>query len=101
MVLEHAVLDVVTGREADFEEAFAAAKTIIAASPGFRSLQLMQCIEERNRYLLLVEWETLEDHTHGFRRSAAYQQWRELLHHFYEPFPVVEHYTALRWSREG
>jgi len=95
MVLEHAVLDVLPGQEGAFEEAFAEAKVIIAASPGFRSLRLLRCLEGPNRYLFLVEWETLEDHTEGFRGSAAYQQWRGLLHHFYDPFPVVEHYELM------
>lgn len=95
MVLEHAVLDVVPEQEDAFEEAFAQAKAVIAASPGFRSLRLLRCIEAPDRYLFLVEWETLEDHTEGFRGSAAYEQWRKLLHHFYDPFPVVEHYEVL------
>jgi heme-degrading monooxygenase HmoA len=63
--------------------------------PGFRSLALDRCIEQPKRYLLLVEWERLEDHTEGFRGSPQYGTWKELLHHFYEPFPVVEHYEAV------
>ncbi len=92
MVLEHALLPVVPGREADFEAAFAEARAIIAAGPGFRRLSLSRCLERPNTYLLLVEWERLEDHTEGFRGSAAYQRWRELLHGFYDPFPRVEHF---------
>jgi heme-degrading monooxygenase HmoA len=57
-------------------------------------MEVRRCIETRNRYLLLVAWEKLEDHTVGFRQSARYQEWRALLHHFYEPFPIVEHYEA-------
>ena len=92
MILEHAVLDVAGGREPEFEAAFAEAKSIISSMKGFVSLRLERCIESPSRYLLLVEWETLEDHTEGFRGSAEYQQWRALLHHFYDPFPTVEHY---------
>lgn len=95
MILEHALLDVVPGRASDFEEAFAVASGIISTMPGFRSLRLERCIETTNRFLLLVEWETLEDHTQGFRGSAEYQQWRALLHHFYDPFPTVEHYALV------
>lgn len=95
MVLEHAVLDVSVGREGEFEDAFAMAKGLIAASPGFVSLRLSRCLEIPNRYLLLVEWDTLEDHLEGFRRSAAYAEWRELLHHFYDPAPVVEHFDVV------
>lgn len=94
MVLEHAVLDVIPGQEVDFEEAFSEAKTIISKSPGFRALRLSRCVEQPSRYLLLVEWETLEDHTVGFRTSAAYEDWRSRLHHFYDPLPAVEHYES-------
>ena len=92
MILEVAVLDVVAGREDDYEAAFALAKPIIAGMQGFVSLRLQRCLETPNRYLLLVEWESLEDHTVGFRGSEEYQRWRELLHGFYDPFPTVEHY---------
>jgi len=95
MILEHALLDVVPGQESAFDDAFAQAKTIIASMPGFRSLRLSRCIEEQSRYLLLVEWDRLEDHTEGFRGSTEYEQWRALLHHFYEPFPTVAHYESV------
>ena len=62
---------------------------------GFRSLRLERSIESPSRYLLLVEWERLEDHTEGFRGSEEYQRWRTLLHHVYDPFPTVEHYEAV------
>ena len=95
MVLEHAVLQVSSGREGEFEQAVSEASSIIAAARGFRSLRLERCVEDRSRYLLLVEWDRLDDHTVGFRGSADYQRWRELLHHFYDPFPTVEHYEAV------
>lgn len=95
MILEHACLDVTTGEEQRFEEAFEAAKGMISSMPGFMSLRLDRCIENRSRYLLLVEWDRLEDHTEGFRGSSQYQEWRRLLHHFYDPFPTVEHYERL------
>lgn len=71
------------------------AKQIIAASPGFVSLRVERCVERPSNFLLLVEWETLEAHTEGFRGSAAYEDWRALLHHFYDPFPVVEHFEVV------
>lgn len=95
MILEHALLPVVPGREAEFEEAFGRAKAIISAMPGFGGLTLSRCLERPETYLLLVHWERLEDHTEGFRGSADYQDWRALLHHFYDPFPVVEHYETV------
>jgi heme-degrading monooxygenase HmoA len=92
MILESALLDVKPGEEAAFEAALKAARPLIAATPGFRSIAVRRCLETPNRYLLLVEWEKLEDHTVGFRRSARYEKWRALLHHFYDPFPRVEHF---------
>ncbi len=95
MILEHAVLPVKEGQERQFESAFAQAKAIIAQMPGFRRLTLSRCVERPAAYLLLVEWDRLEDHTEGFRKSAGYQEWRRLLHHFYDPFPDVEHYEPV------
>jgi heme-degrading monooxygenase HmoA len=95
MILEQAHLDVIPTQESAFEAAFAEAKLVISAMPGFRSLRLSRCVERSNRYLLLVEWRRLEDHTEGFRRSPEYESWRALLHHFYDPFPVVEHYEDI------
>ena len=95
MILEHALLPVKPGREEDFVVAFDEAKSIIAAMPGFLSLSLSRCQERPSAFLLLVGWETLEDHTVGFRGSSEYQQWRALLHDFYEPFPVVEHFDQV------
>lgn len=95
MILEHALLSVRPGEAADFESAFAEASAIIAGMPGFLGLTLSRCLERPNTYLLLVEWDRLEDHTEGFRGSPQYQQWRRLLHSFYEPFPVVEHFERV------
>ena len=95
MILEVAILDIIPGREKDYEDAFANASSIIASMPGYRSHTLKKCIEKQNRYLLLVEWDTLADHTEGFRQSDEYQTWKALLHPFYDPFPVVEHYENL------
>ena len=95
VITEQAVLDVQPGRGAEFEVAFATARSIISASPGFTSLQLLRCIETPRRYLLLVAWETLEDHTERFRKSPGYEEWKRLLHHFYDPFPTVEHYSLV------
>jgi heme-degrading monooxygenase HmoA len=91
MILEVAILNVKTGQGAAFEEA----QTIIAAMPGYLSHQLQRCLEFPNRYILLVNWNKLEDHTVGFRQSAEYQEWKLRLHHFYDPFPFVEHYECV------
>ena len=95
MIFEVANLEVIPGQEAQFETAFSEAKKIIASVEGYISHELQRCIEQRHRYVLLVRWQELEDHTIGFRQSLAYQEWRELLHHFYDPFPTVLHYEAV------
>ena len=95
MVLEVAILDVIPGQSREFETAFTQAQAIISSMPGYVSHQLQKCIEKPGRYILLVNWKTLEDHTKGFRGSAQYQEWRRLLHHFYDPFPEVEHYEMV------
>jgi heme-degrading monooxygenase HmoA len=94
MILEVAILDVVPGRSAEFEAAFAQAQPLIAASPGYRRHQLRRCVEARDRYLLLVWWQDLASHTKGFRGGPAYPRWNALLHPFH-PFPTVEHYAPL------
>ncbi|MCP4140978.1 MAG: antibiotic biosynthesis monooxygenase [Chloroflexi bacterium] len=95
MILEVAILDVKPGLEKEFEEAFGKAQKIISSMKGYVSHQLQNCLEKENRYILLVNWETLEDHTEGFRNSDEYQEWKKLLHHFYDPFPTVEHYESV------
>ena len=95
MILEHALLPVKAGQEAAFEAAFAKARPIIASMPGLISLSIHKGIESPSTYLLLVGWESVEHHEVGFRQSPEYQQWRALLHRFYEPFPVVEHFSQL------
>jgi heme-degrading monooxygenase HmoA len=95
MILEHAILPVKPGCGEEFERAFGTAKTIIASMPGFVDLTLSRCLERPDTYLLLVRWDRLEDHTVGFRDSPEYDEWRRLLHEFYDPFPVVEHYELV------
>ena len=95
MVLEIAQLQVKPGETAGFEAAFSEAAHIISAMNGYLGHELQRCMENDHHYMLLVRWQTLEDHTAGFRQSAQYQVWRKLLHHFYDPFPTVLHYTVV------
>ena len=95
MILEVAILNIRPGLNEAFQTAFTQATPLIAAMPGYLSHELQQCLEIENRYLLLVRWQTLTDHTIGFRESPQYQTWKELLHHFYDPFPTVEHYKRI------
>ena len=95
MILEVATLDIKPNQEDKFEDAFSKAQFIISSMSGYLSHQLQKCVENPSRYILLVNWETIEDHNIGFRESAEYQEWRALLHHFYDPFSTVEHYTPV------
>ena len=95
MILEVAILDVKPGQELAFERDFAIASKLICAADGFISHQLQRCIEKKGRYILMVQWVSLEAHTTGFRGSPRYLEWKKLLHHYYDPFPTVEHYTRL------
>ena len=89
------MLHVKPGLESDFEAAFKKASKIISSMDGYLSHELHRCIEVQDKYLLLVRWESLESHTVVFRSSAEYQEWKKLLHHFYEPFPTVEHFEEI------
>ena len=95
VILEVAILDLKPGMADEFEAAFKVASKINAAVPGYISHELQHCLENCDRYILLVHWQKLEDHTIGFRQSPEYQEWRSLLHHFYDPFPTVEHYQMV------
>ena len=95
MTLEVAILDVKPSVEEEFERVFFEAQKIISSMNGYISHQLQRCHEKENRYILLVNWVSLEDHTEGFRKSEEYEKWKGLLHHFYDPFPTVEHYELV------
>ena len=94
VITEIAILDVQCGKEEEFEIVFKEAQIIIISMEGYISHSLQKCIENNSRYLLTVRWRTLESHTIGFRESKEYLSWKKLLHHFYDPFPIVEHYSA-------
>ena len=96
MILEAAPLSVKPGQSQAFEAAFREAQAIIASMPGYRSHELQRCLEREGQYLLLVRWDSVAAHEEGFRKSPGYQQWRTLLHHFYDPFPTVEHAATVR-----
>ena len=95
MILEVAILNIKEGAEIDFENDFKNASKFISAIKGYINHSLSKCIEQKNKYLLLVNWDTLNDHTIGFRQSKEYLEWKRLLHPYYDPFPIVEHYDTI------
>lgn len=90
-----APLRVRSGQAAEFERAFHEAQRIIASMPGHRSHVLLRGVEPDAGHLLIVVWDTLEDHEQGFRGSPRYAEWKALLHHFYDPFPTVRHFEEV------
>lgn len=94
-VLEVARLEIRAGTGAAFEAAFAEASPLIAAMPGYQGHELRRCLEATDTYLLLVRWRSVDDHERGFRTSPEYGEWKRLLHHYYDPFPTVEHYLPV------
>jgi len=95
MILEHALITVRPDAHDEFQAGITRAREVISAAPGFRSFALHRGIESPDRYLLLVGWETLEDHTEGFRQSEAFAEWRSHIQPFFDGAPEVDHYTPL------
>jgi heme-degrading monooxygenase HmoA len=92
MILELAIIDIKQGQNEAFEANLAIAKNIISQSKGFKSIEIQHCIEVETRYVLFIYWETLEDHTEGFRNSELFTQWRGLIGPYFENPPLVQHY---------
>jgi len=95
MILEIAQLQVRPDQCAEFESAFQLAQRLVASMPGYLGHELQRCIERPEHYMLLIRWLSVEHHEVGFRQSAQYEHWRKLLHHFYDPFPTVLHYSRI------
>jgi heme-degrading monooxygenase HmoA len=92
MILELATIDIQKGKNAEFEVNLANAKKVICQAKGFQSIEIQRCIEVENRYVLFIYWNTLEDHTEGFRNSELFTQWRALIGPFFENPPLVQHF---------
>ncbi|WP_150046099.1 antibiotic biosynthesis monooxygenase family protein [Methylomonas rhizoryzae] len=101
MILEVAPLRVRAGQAEEFQAAFLEAQHIISAMPGCLSHEPGRCLEHPNEYILLVRWASLQAHEAGFRQSPRYQEWKWLLHHFYQPFPAVSHYASVPGAAGG
>ncbi|QTD54737.1 antibiotic biosynthesis monooxygenase family protein [Parasphingorhabdus cellanae] len=92
MIMEQALLQVKVGQSDQFVAAMQKAKPLIAAQPGFQSIEVRPLVDGPNQYLLLVGWDSVESHRDGFRKSPEYPQWRALLHDFYDPMPTVTYF---------
>ena len=95
MIIEFAQLSIRPGSERQFEAAFPEAIKVLGGSRGYLSHELRRSMETPNRYALIVQWQTIEDHTVGFRGSPAFTQWRASIGPFLESAPVVEHFQAV------
>ena len=95
MITEIAMLYVKGGPEKKFERDFVLTGQYITSIDGYVTHSLCRCIELENKYMLQVKWNSLEAHTIGFRNSEVYQKWSDLLHHYYDPFPIVEHFEEI------
>ncbi|GAA4467092.1 antibiotic biosynthesis monooxygenase [Nibrella saemangeumensis] len=92
MVLELATIDIKPQTNQEFLQALEQAKEVISRSKGFIRIEVKTCIEQPDRYVLLIYWETLEDHTVGFRESDLFKEWRALIGPFFATPPFVQHY---------
>lgn len=100
MILEHAVIDIKPGTGAEFDAAIErGVTTVIAKAKGFLGYQVHKGVESPERYLLMIRWATLEDHTVGFRESPAFQEWRAIVGPFFAAPPAVGHYELVASSR--
>ncbi len=99
MILELADISIQPGQNAAFEAAIQhGLHTVIAHTKGFEGFKLNRCIESRERYILQIFWTTLDDHTVGFRQSAAFAQWRAIVGPFFAGPPNVEHFELVAKS---
>ena len=94
MILELATVDIKQGTNKEFEKALEKAQFVISKSKGYVGHQFQKCIEQDNRYVLLIRWETVEDHTKGFRESELFKEWRTLIGPYFESPPFVQHYEV-------
>ena len=96
MILEVADIRIHPGRQAAFDEAIQRGlATVISQAKGFKGWKVNKGVESPERYLLMIFWETLEDHTVGFRGGPLFDQWRAIVGPFFAAPPVVEHFTLL------
>ena len=99
MILEIADIRIQPGREAEFEEAIRrATATVLPKANGAHGFQVHKCIETPQRFVLQIVWDTLEDHTVGFRQGPLFAEWRAIIGPFFASPPHVEHFTLVTKS---
>jgi len=99
MILEHADIRIAPGQQAAFDEAIVRGITsVISKAQGFRGWKVNRGVEHPERYLLMIFWDTLEDHTVGFRQSELFPQWRAIVAPFFAEPPLVEHFELVEKS---
>jgi heme-degrading monooxygenase HmoA len=99
MILEIAEIRIAPGQQAAFDEAILRALTTVASqAKGMRGYKVNKCIESPERYVLQIFWDTLEDHTVGFRQGPLFAQWRAIIGPYFASPPMVEHFTLLTMS---
>lgn len=94
MILELATIDIKQGTNKDFEAALEKAQYVISKSKGYIGHQFQKCVEQNSRYVLLIKWKTVEDHTKGFRESELFREWRALIGPYFENTPFVQYYEV-------
>jgi heme-degrading monooxygenase HmoA len=93
MVLEVALIDVLPGQEDAFAASYRLGYPLLVGSPGCRSVRMTRGIESPSRFVLLVEWDSVEAHDKNFRQTERFAKWREFIGpHFAKP-PLVEHFV--------
>jgi heme-degrading monooxygenase HmoA len=93
MVLEVALIDVVAGQEDEFAAAYAKGHEVLESTPGCRSVRMTRGIESPSRFVLLVEWDSVEAHEQNFRGTDRFTTWRGHIGPYFAQPPNVEHFT--------
>jgi heme-degrading monooxygenase HmoA len=93
MVLEVALIDIQEGREEEFAAAYAEAYPIVATTPGCRSVRMTRGVETPTRFVLLVEWDSVDTHLDNFRATERFTRWRALIGPYFDGAPRVEHFA--------
>jgi heme-degrading monooxygenase HmoA len=93
MVLEVALIDVIPGQEAAFEQAYLSARDLVSETPGCRSVRMTHGIERPTRFVLLVEWDSVSAHEENFRATERFTKWRGQIGLYFANPPLVEHFV--------